>query len=186
MLFGEKVRLRAIERDDIPRFVKWLNDPEVKQYLTMFWPLSHAEEERWFEKQLDDQNSRVFAIETEDGTHIGNIGLHDIDWKNRKATLGIFIGEKDYWNRGYGTDAIKTLLRFAFEELNLNRVQLSVLDFNARAIRCYEKCGFITEGRLRQTLFRNGRYHDELRMAVLREEWDARRTGALKEGSSGS
>ena len=142
MLFGEKVRLRAIERDDIPRFVKWLNDPEVKQYLTMFWPLSYAEEERWFEKHLDDQTSRVFAIETEDGIHIGNIGLHNIDWKNRKATLGIFIGEKDYWNRGYGTDAVKTLLCFAFEELNLNRVQLSVFDFNTRAIRCYEKCGF--------------------------------------------
>ncbi|HIC94740.1 MAG TPA: N-acetyltransferase, partial [Anaerolineae bacterium] len=110
MILGKKTRLRAIERDDIPRFVKWLNDPEVRQYLVMYMPLSMAEEEKWFERQLEDQNSKIFAIETEEGVHIGNIGLHDIDWKNRRAVLGIFIGEKGYWGRGYGSDAIGALL----------------------------------------------------------------------------
>ena len=171
MLRGRKVRLRAPERKDLPLFVRWLNDTEVTRYLTLYWPLSMAEEEQWFENLLKRENDRVFVIETEEGKPIGNMGLHNIDWKNRKAVLGIFIGEKDYWGKGYGTDAIKTLLRFAFEELNLNRVELRVFEFNTRAIRCYEKCGFVTEGRLRQSLFRNGRYHDELVMAVLREEW---------------
>ncbi|HDN79985.1 MAG: N-acetyltransferase [Chloroflexi bacterium] len=171
MLRGRKVRLRAPEREDLPLFVRWLNDTEVTRYLTLYWPLSMAEEEQWFENLLKRENDRVFVIETEEGKPIGNMGLHNIDWKNRKAVLGIFIGEKDYWGKGYGTDAIKTLLRFAFEELNLNRVELRVFEFNTRAIRCYEKCGFVTEGRLRQSLFRNGRYHDELVMAVLREEW---------------
>ncbi|MCD6507633.1 GNAT family N-acetyltransferase [Candidatus Poribacteria bacterium] len=171
MLVGEKVRLRALERTDIPRLVKWLNDPEVKRYLRMYWPMSQAEEEIWFERQLSNPNARIFAIEAEDGTHIGNISLDEIDWKNRKAIMGIIIGERDYWDQGYGSDAVKTLLSFAFHELNLNRIELSVYDFNPRAIRCYEKCGFVIEGRLRQSIFRNGRYHDELKMAILREEW---------------
>lgn len=174
MLVGERVRLRALERTDIPRMVKWLNDPEVKRYLRMYWPISQAEEEIWFERQLGNPNSRIFAIETEDGTHIGNISLDEIDWKNRKATMGIIIGERSYWDQGYGTDAVKTLLSFAFNELNLNRIELSVYDFNPRAIRCYEKCGFVIEGRLRESIFRNGRYHDEIKMAILREEWRCR------------
>lgn len=88
---------------------------------------------------------------------------------------GIVIGEKEYWNRGYGSDALRTLLRFAFEELNLHRVFLHVFDFNERAIRCYEKVGFRHEGRLRQARFTEGRYVDELVMAVLREEWEEAR-----------
>jgi len=172
MIIGEKTRLRAIERSDIPTFVRWFNDPEVRRYLNMYVPLSEAEEERWFERQLEDDNQCVFAIETMEGVHIGNVGLHDIDWKNRKAGCGIVIGEKAYWDQGYGTDALRTLLRFAFEELNLHRVFLHVFDFNERAIRCYEKCGFRHEGRLRQSRFTEGRYVDELVMAVLREEWE--------------
>ena len=103
--------------------------------------------------------------------HIGNIGLHDLDWKNRNAQLGVVIGEKAYWGLGYGTDAIKALLRFAFDEMNLHRVQLRVFEFNERAIRCYRRCGFREEGRLRQELYRGGAYHDVLLMGILREEF---------------
>lgn len=173
MLKGERVTLRAIEREDIPRFLRWLNDPEVTRYLTIFMPLSRGEEERWFEQQLGDRNRKVLAIETESGEHIGNISLEDIDWKNRRATLGIVIGEKERWGQGYGTDAIRTLLRFAFEELNLNRVQLDVFDFNERARRCYRRCGFREEGILRQAHYTEGRYHDVVRMAILRSDWES-------------
>ena len=172
MIIGEKTRLRAVERSDIPTFVRWFNDPEVRRYLNMYLPLSEAQEEQWFERHLQDDSGHVFAIETAEGVHIGNIGLHDIDWKNRKSLCGIVIGEKDYWGQGYGTDALRTLLRFGFGELNLHRVFLHVFDFNERAIRCYEKVGFRHEGRLRQTLFTGGRYADELVMAVLRQEWE--------------
>jgi len=92
MIHGQKTKLRAIEREDISTFVRWFNDPEVRQYLAMYMPMSKAEEERWFEEQLADQSSRIFAIETHEGVHIGNIGLHSIDWKNRKAVLGVVIG----------------------------------------------------------------------------------------------
>lgn len=173
MLIGERVRLRAIEHEDLPRCVAWLNDPEVIQYLTLYMPLSHEDEERWFEQYLQDPRRKVLAIETEEGEHIGNIGLEEIDWKNRCAELGIFIGDKQHWGQGYGTDAIRTLLRFAFEELNLNRVYLRVFAFNERARRCYLRCGFVEEGRQRQAHFTAGRYHDVILMSILRSEWDA-------------
>jgi RimJ/RimL family protein N-acetyltransferase len=171
MIVGQKTRLRAIERDDIPTFVRWLNDPEVRQYLELYLPISKAQEEEWFEARLKDDSGRIFAIETEEGIPIGNIGLHDLDWKNRNAGLGIVIAEKEYWGRGYGSDAVIALLGLAFNEMNLHRVYLHAYDFNQRAIRCYEKCGFRHEGRARQALFRGGNYHDHLLMAILREEF---------------
>jgi len=177
MIQGQRTRLRAIEREDLPTFVRWFNDPEVRQYLAMYMPMSMAEEEKWFERQLEDQDSQIFAIETGDGVHIGNCGLHDFDWKNRRAALGIAIGEKEYWGKGYGSDAVRTLLGFAFGEMNLHRIQLEVHDFNSRAIRCYEKCGFKLEGRQREALFRNGSYHDSLIMGILRKEFKAGQSG---------
>ncbi len=171
MIHGERTRLRAIEREDIPRFLKWLNDPSVTRYLTLYLPFSQAEEEEWFERHLEDERSRVFAIETAEGKHIGNIGLEDIDWKDRRAMLGIFIGERDFWDQGYGTDAVRALLRLAFEEMGLHRISLHVFDFNQRAIRCYQKCGFRQEGCLREAHFTHGGYHDVLLMGILAREF---------------
>lgn len=174
MLIGDRVRLRGIEREDLPTFVRWFNDPEVRQYLLMYEPMSKAKEERWFEEMLERKNDLVFAIEAQIGeqwVHIGNVGLHRIDWKNRTAILGIALGEKAYWGQGFGTDATRTMLRFAFEELNLHRVELEVFDFNPRAMRSYEKAGFRHEGTRRQALFRQGRYHDVHVMSILQSEY---------------
>ncbi len=176
MLFGQKVRLRHVERTDIPTFVRWFNDPEVREYLLINRPMSLAEEERWFERLIDARDTELFAIEASDGdmpVHIGNLGLHDINWVNSHTTLGIVIGEKNYWSKGYGSDAIHVALSHAFHTLNLNRVELRVFEDNARGIRAYEKCGFKLEGRLRQIVFRHGRYCDELVMSVLRSEFEA-------------
>ena len=176
MIVGECVRLRPVEREDLPRFVTWFGDKEVRRHLTLYLPFSMAQEERWFEGLLDrleKQQAVLLAIETADGVHIGNIGLHAIDWKNRSAELGIAIGEKDYWDRGYGTDAIRTLLDLAFGEMNLHRVALRVDADNARGIRCYEKAGFCREGTLRDQVFREGRYHDQHVMSILQSEFNA-------------
>jgi RimJ/RimL family protein N-acetyltransferase len=115
----------------------------------------------------------MLAIETKDGIHIGNLGLHDPHPEHRSATLGILIGEKDYWSNGYGTDAIVTLLRFGFGEMNLHRVTLHVFEFNERAIACYKKCGFQIEGTLRQHYYGEGRYWDVIVMGVLRDDFEA-------------
>jgi UDP-4-amino-4,6-dideoxy-N-acetyl-beta-L-altrosamine N-acetyltransferase len=170
MIYGAITRLRRIERDDIPTFVRWFADPDVREFLLINRPISIAEEEQWFAQQLQSQNAELFAIETNDGIHIGNIGLHDINWVHRAAEMGIVIGHKQYWGKGYGSDAIRTLLRFAFDEMNLHRVQLTVYEDNARAIRAYEKCGFQREGRLRDAVYRKGRYYDMFLMSVLNGE----------------
>lgn len=174
MLIGKRVRLRAAERDDLPTFVRWFNDPEVTQYLAMYVPMSLALEERWFEKILDDRDSFFFVVEALVGQKpvpIGTLALVSIDWKNRNAGFGISISEKDFWGQGYGTEATRVSLRFAFHELNLKRVYLDVYDFNKRAIRSYEKAGFTHEGTKRQAFFRDGQYHDVHMMGILREEF---------------
>ncbi len=173
MIIGRKTRLRAPERDDIDRWLVWFNDPEVTDTLSVYLPFSRGMEERFFEAQLDDSSQVLLAIETAEGRHIGTLGLHHIDQKNRHAELGISIGEKDCSGKGYGQDAIRTLLEWAFGEMNLHRVYLRVFDYNKRAIACYERCGFQHEGRQREMHFHLGAWHDALFMSVLAGEFEA-------------
>ncbi len=185
MLEGTLVRLRALEPTDLGRAYTWINDREVTRYLAARYPLSRADEERWLNERPTNSFGGVrLAIESKDGAHIGNIDLHQPNAEDRKAGLGIMIGDKAYWANGYGTDAIVTLLRFAFHEMGLNRVWLHVFDFNERAIACYTKCGFREEGRLRQHRFTEGRYCDTLVMGVLREEFEALHGGAKEAPSA--
>lgn len=177
MIQAGAVRLRAIERGDIPRFVHWLNDPEVTEFLLMSFPLSAEMEEKWYEKQLqnDPGDGQVLAIEVlvgDNWLHIGNTGLHNVNQISRYAEFGIFIGEKEYWNRGYGTIATNLTLMHGFENLNLNRIFLHVYQNNPRGIAAYEKAGFVKEGVLRQGVYKNGRYLDIIVMAMLKSEWD--------------
>jgi len=180
MIIGERIRLRAIERDDIPRFVDWLNDPEVIAGLLINLPMSNWDETRWFEKLAErPAEERPLALDARlpdaSWKHIGNVGLHQIEWVNRSAEFGIFIGDKSFWNHGYGTEATLLTLKHGFETINLNRIYLHVFETNLRAVHVYTKIGFVPEGRLRQTLFRNGRYIDTHVMSVLRSEWDAKK-----------
>jgi len=169
-----KVNLRPIERDDLPRFVGWFSDPEVRRHLEVYLPFSLSQEERWFVSILDAidrQEAVLLAIETAGGTHIGNIGLHRVNWKDRSAELGIVIGDKAHWDQGYGTEAVRMLLRLAFHDMNLHRVFLRVDADNARGLRCYEKAGFQREGTFRDAVFRNGAYLDQHVLSVLATEF---------------
>jgi RimJ/RimL family protein N-acetyltransferase len=178
MIYGERIRFRAVEREDLPRFVAWLNDPEVFQGLLLYLPLSLNEEENWYEsmmKRPTDEHPMVIEIQQADEwLPVGNCGFLNIDWRSRSGEVGIFIGEKRLWNRGYGTDAMRLLLQHGFHTLNLNRIALDVYDTNLRAVRSYEKAGFVQEGRKRQAIFKDGKYFDILQMSVLREEWEGR------------
>lgn len=177
MLEGTLVNLRAHEVADADAIFRWINDREVARFLKARYPQSRAFEEGWMAERASMQLSlsRVsFAIETKDGTHIGNIGLHGGSAEDRSASLGMMIGEKDYHSKGYGSDALMTLLRFAFEEMNLNRVSLDVYEFNAPGLAAYRKCGFTEEGRRRRAMYQGGAYHDVVAMAILRHEWAAR------------
>jgi RimJ/RimL family protein N-acetyltransferase len=175
MISGERVRLRRIERDDLPRVAAWLNDAAVRDGLAMIYPLSLVNEEDWFDAQRNVEPARQsFVVEAQDAAEspvpVGIAGLPEIDWRNRVGEYGIFLGERALWGRGYGLDATRTIVRWAFDELNLHRVQLKVFEDNQRAIRCYERAGFVVEGRLRESRFHRGRYWDTLVMAVLRAE----------------
>jgi RimJ/RimL family protein N-acetyltransferase len=180
VILGEKIRLRRPERADLPRFARWLNDPEVRRHLHLVYPMSEVLEERWFEDQLKLEPAlQAFVIEAAriggegDWNPVGVIGWHVVDWRNRTGELGIVIGEKSAWNSGLGTDAVRTLVRWGFRELNLNRAFLRVFEDNPGAIRCYEKAGFRHEGRLRQDRYQDGRYLDTVLMGVLRDEFGA-------------
>ncbi|MFH1524465.1 MAG: GNAT family protein [Chloroflexota bacterium] len=181
MINGEGIRLRRDERTDITKFVEWLNDPEVRRYLSMNLPISTANEELWFENMLKlPAEVQPFAIEIResdpagDGNRwrlIGNCGFMDFDHTNHSAEVGIFIGDKSHWNKGYGTGVMRLLLQFGFGTLNLNRIFLRVDEANKSGVRAYEKAGFVHEGRFRQGTFRDGEYRDMLFMSVLRSEW---------------
>jgi RimJ/RimL family protein N-acetyltransferase len=130
------------------------------------------DERKWVEGLSASKDNYSFAIETlEDGKYIGGCGLNSIDWKNSVAVVGIFIGDKNYWGKGYGTDAMEVLLKFIFGQMNIHKVKLNVFSYNERAIKSYKKCGFKVEGVMRQEIFRDGRYYDEIIMGLLKEEY---------------
>jgi RimJ/RimL family protein N-acetyltransferase len=174
MYTGKLVRLAAMQRDYLPLFVEWVNDYEIAGFINpgLITPISLDDENDWFDEMRKSKESKIFAILTLDEDKvIGNCSLGRISWKNRSATFGILIGDRQYWDKGYGTDATQALMRYAFDEMGLNRVELWVFAYNTRAIRCYEKVGFKLEGTRRQSTFRDGRWWDEHMMALLRDDW---------------
>lgn len=175
MLYGKRIRLRRNERIDLPKFVEWLNDPEVRHYLSMSLPISQAAEEQWFENMLKrPPEEQSLGIEIKDGDGwrlVGNCSIFDINWRARSAEVGLFIGDKTCWNKGFGSEVMRLLLCLGFETMNLNRIYLRVDSENRGGIRAYEKAGFVHEARLRESNFRDGRFCDDLIMSVLRSEW---------------
>lgn len=175
MIIGNRIRLRAIEKSDLPRCVAWLNDPEVIENLSIYAPLSMAFEENWFEnlvqRHVDEQILVIEAKNEDRWVHIGNCGFHNKDARIRSSEIGIVIGDKRFWNKGFGTETVELLLKYGFLTLNLNRIMLEVYETNRRAIRAYRKAGFVLEGRKRQGAYQNGVYIDVLIMSVLRDEW---------------
>jgi len=148
---GEKVYLRPIHEGDFPKLVAWTNDPEISRLMDGDYPATLEECAGWHKAQLSDRHSQRFALCTVDGDLlIGDIALDHIAWRSGEAELRIRIGEKSHRDKGYGQDAVRTLLEHAFTNMNLKRIYLRVYAYNERAIRCYEKCGFRKEGRLRR------------------------------------
>ena len=172
MIQGKRLTLRAIERDDLPRYVVWLNDLEVIHHLKTYPPMNLEDETDWYESQRKDGSTLNLAIVVSDEErHIGSVSLMKINQREQNAELGIMIGDKTCWGQGYGREAIQLLLRYGFTTLNLHRIYLRVDASHTPAIRCYLSCGFVEEGRLRDVVFRQGRFEDQLIMSVLRPEY---------------
>jgi RimJ/RimL family protein N-acetyltransferase len=177
VLTGKFVRLSAFDPEEMSKaFPRWNRNSEYFRLLNSAARpmLSPKAALKWMEKEAGETSpaSYYFGIRTlAEDKLIGELGLDVVTWSGRDAFVGLGIGETEYWSKGYGTDVMNVLLRFAFTEVNLKRVTLSVFEYNPRAIRSYEKAGFRHEGRKRQSLNREGKRWDELYMGILREVW---------------
>lgn len=164
------MRLRAVERDDLPLAVVYLNDPEVLVWFGPLTPMNMEDEIAWYERMRQDQSVVNFAIEL-DGRYVGGCGLINIDAQHRRAEIGIFVGDKTIWGKGVGSEAMRLVLGYGFDYLNLHRIYLRAFPENQRAVGIYERLGFRHEGRFRDVEWRHGRWHDLVYMSILEAEW---------------
>ena len=174
MYVGKLVKLREYRDEDVSLAKDYLNKHEIRQYVEPGVPFLYTlhNEQEWFEKISPFADEYNFAIETLDtGKYIGGCGVKNIDYKNSVLEVGIFIGDEEYLSKGYGTDALKLLVEFIFEQMNINKVKLGVYSFNPRAQRCYEKVGFKREAVLKEELYRNGQYHDVIIMSIFKRDY---------------
>lgn len=175
ILRGQLVRLTSEDPETLAKlFSQWGADSEYSRLLN--WDpacrFSVKTAQKWLEKEAEKDNNHFFAIRTLEGDKvIGEINLDGIRLNHRDCFVGIGLGEREYWGKGYGTDAMRIILRYAFTELNLHRVTLDVFEYNPRGVRSYEKAGFVHEGRERGTLLREGKRWDLIFMGILREDW---------------
>lgn len=169
---GQRIYLRPLELEDEALLRRWFNDPANWSTLARFLPVNQQREREFIERLYKSTEDLAWGVVVREGDRlIGAAGLHRIAHVNRSAEFGIIIGDRDYQSRGYGTEATRLVVQYGFEELNLNRIGLSVFSDNERGIRAYRRAGFEQEGRRRQAFFRNGGYHDELCFGLLRSDW---------------
>ena len=172
-IVGERIFLspKSGSEEEAIKFTEWLNDFETTDYTGRSAQLlSIKGEKEYLENHYKSEGN--FAIVTlNEEKLIGTVSLEKIDYISRTATLGIFIGDKNYRSKGYGTEAIKLILDFGFNYMNLKNIALDVMSFNERAIKCYKKCGFKEYGRRRQCVFLDGKYYDKISMDILDEEF---------------
>ncbi len=173
---GEKVKLRPIEKSDIDKIMEHWNTYESRIFLGTIIPMSSMMEEDWINsvhQRRKKMEAFYFAIEDKETKEfLGTCGLESIFWTSRSAVLGIAIHNPENHNKGFGTDTMKCLLKFGFNILNLNRIELWVMEYNKRAIHVYEKIGFQEIGKKRQGHFIQGSYHDIIVMDILKSDFD--------------
>lgn len=174
-LVGERLYLRPLLKSDITeRYLSWLNDAEVMKYIeTGKFPVTKKDLEEFYKKIKSSKIDIMFAIiDKEHELHIGNIKLGGINWVHRFADLGIMIGDKAYWGKGYGEEACRLLLGYAFNRLNLNKVTLGFYATNVAALKTYKKVGFKIEGKIKKLLSIDGKYVDHILMGILQSEYN--------------
>ncbi len=171
-IIGKKCYLSPICYDDAQAYTEWLNDLQVAMNMDIVDQQISLYREKDILENMIRKGEYIFGIiDMDTNKLIGNCGLHEINQKDQSCILGIFIGEKDYWNQGYGEEASTLILDYAFSVLNMHNVSLKVFEFNKRAVRCYEKCGFKIIGRKRESFFFAGKRFDEIYMDILAQEF---------------
>jgi RimJ/RimL family protein N-acetyltransferase len=169
VLSGQLAYLRKLEAEDLDRTWRWLHRPDVYRKIGVQVPISKSDQQQWFSRLTNSKNKLVFAIcvrETDD--HIGNVSIDMIDWRHRNARFSIFLGDESSRGAGYGSDAIRTLINYAFEFLNLHKIWCKTDDSDPAVLRFYEKLGFRREGTLIQHEFHEGEYVNKVMLAIVR------------------
>ena len=170
---GKKVILRAIEESDLPLLHKWANDPEIQSTMgSIYFPSSIRFHKKWFEDLQGDSLNQRFAIETPDVGLIGLSSLKDISWRNNRAWHGVMLGDVNTRGKGYGRDAVMATMRYAFDEMHLERLDGQMIEYNTGSIRFYcEKLGWKKEGVCRRWHYTKGRYWDKIMVGITRKDY---------------
>lgn len=178
---GDLITLAPLEREHLPDACRWSRDPDGIRYLSLAHPLEAKEEEKWYEGVVAATNTVIWAILRE-GRHIGSTGLHEIDWRNRHAVSGIWIGDTTQHGKGFGREAMRLRTDYAFQELGLEKVVTIIQKDNTASRRAAESAGYRQCGLWKRHIFRQGRWHDVWLGEVLRDDWLAARRPSGPEG----
>lgn len=172
-ILGKHVLLRAIEREDLPQLNRWANDPEIQRMIGGWhFPTSLRDQEEWHASLSCNSLNQRFAIEIKDEGLVGTANLVSIDWKNRTAFHGMLLGDRAARGRGYGVDTVRAVMRYAFDELGLERLDTDIIEYNEASLRTYiGKCGWIEEGRRVGWYFRDGRRWDKILAGITHERY---------------
>ena len=171
-LTGNRLYLRPLDHADIENLVRWFHDPEVNRNLLFgHRPMTQKGEEEWIRRANESETDMSLVICLKEGDRpIGTVGAHGMNFVHRYALIGIMIGEKDQWSKGYGTEALGLLIDHLFKKMNLRRIELEVFEDNPRAMKSYQKLGFVEEGHSREKYYKEGRYVTTINMGLLRDD----------------
>lgn len=173
-IHGKIITLRAMEQDDQELLREMANDSAIEKMIGGYsFPISKIQQQNWFESNINTANNLRFIIETQEDGAVGFANIVNIDWKNRTAFHGIKIASKKFRSRGIGTDTVMSVMKYAFEELQLNRLDGTIIKYNEASRKLYcDKCGWQVEGIRRHAVFKTNEYHDELMVGILKEEYE--------------
>lgn len=170
MIKSDQITLRAFEKEDYIKYNQWINDPETNYWRGNYPPQSLSKSQDDLNEFLNDSKNLTLAIISNNTNQfIGLIGLRSICYRSRRCEIWIYIGDKTYWNQGYGSNSLKALIDYAFNELNLHRIWLECDANYDSAIRCYLKVGFVKEGILKDGYYKRGKYHDTMIMGLIKK-----------------
>lgn len=166
------IYIRSIEENDIETIRSWNYDTEISNFFPSRWPISLNEQKKWFENQINNQSKKkLMIIDKSSNEAIGMIGLMQIDYINKNCEIGLTLGNKNYWGKGFGKIAMDLITNAIFNDFNFHLIYLTVMEENSRAIKFFEKCGFTTSGKLEDIHYKNGAYKTYLWMRLKKEEY---------------
>ncbi|MDU0439100.1 GNAT family N-acetyltransferase [Staphylococcus haemolyticus] len=164
-----QINLRALKKSDSNLILNWMKNEKLRYLIGTVYPITELEHENWFQNRMLEKDNRMFVIDLDNKKPIGIVGFKNLDWVNRNSELFIYIGDEEYWGKGYGTQALELIIKFAFNNLNLHMLYLEAFSYNKKATKTYECLGFKQDGILRQSKFQDGKYYDKIIMSKINE-----------------